>query len=103
MKKSTLEVNSTLLRLFLRMPKSPLLIATSPCAQFDASQPEIKLADVKPKTLKPDIADGIYVKFQRNPHIFCIERHSGTNVSTGRRQGGRKIKDGGLEPEVDMK
>jgi len=35
--KSPLEANSTLLRLFLSMPKSPLLIATSPCAQFDAS------------------------------------------------------------------
>jgi len=40
-------------------------------------QPEIKMADVKPEKLKPDIADGIYVKFQRNPHIFCIEQHSG--------------------------
>jgi len=38
-------------------------------------QPEIKMADVKPETLKPDIADGIYVEFQRNPHIFCIEQH----------------------------
>jgi len=35
--KSPLEANSTLLRLFLRIPKSPLLIATLPCAQFDAS------------------------------------------------------------------
>jgi len=59
--------------------------------------------DVKPKTLKPDIADGIYVKFQRNPYIFCIEQHSGTNVSTGRRRGECKIKDVGLEPEVDMR
>jgi len=66
-------------------------------------QLEIKIADVKPETLKPGIGDGIYVKFQRNPHIFCIEQHSGTNVSTGRRRGGRKIKYGGLEPEVDMK
>jgi len=66
-------------------------------------QPERNMADVKPETLKPDIADGIYVKFQRNPHIFCIEQHSGTNVSTSQHQGGRQIKDGGLEPEVDMK
>jgi len=57
---------------------------------------------MKPETLKSDIADGIYVKFQLNPPIFCIE-HSGTNVSTGRRHGGWKIKDGGIEPEVDMK
>jgi len=32
--KSTLEANSTLLRLFLKMSKPPLLIANSPCAQF---------------------------------------------------------------------
>jgi len=45
-------------------------------------QPEIKMVDVKPETLKPDIADGIYVNFQRNPHIFCIEQHnSGSNIS----------------------
>jgi len=61
------------------------------------------MADVKPETLKPDIGDGIYVKCQRNPHIFCIEQHSGTNVCTERRQGGWKIKDGGLEPDVDIK
>jgi len=66
-------------------------------------QPEIKMANVKPETLKPDIADGIYVKFQRNPHIFCIEQHSGTNLSTERRQGGWEIKNGGLEQEVDIK
>jgi len=59
-------------------------------------QPEIKMADGKPEALKPDIGDGINVKFQRNPHIFCIKQHSGTDVSTGRRQGGWKIKDGGL-------
>jgi len=50
-------------------------------------QPEIKMADVKPETIEPDIADGIYVKFERNPHTFSIEQHSGTNVSTARRQG----------------
>jgi len=67
-------------------------------------QPDIKMADVKRETLKPDIGDGIYVKFQRNPLIFFIEQHSGTNVSTGRRQGGWAIKvDGLLLPEVDMK
>jgi len=66
-------------------------------------QPEIKMADVKPETLKPDIADGMYVKFQRNPKIVCNEQHSGTNVSTGLRQEEWTIKDGGLEPEVDMK
>jgi len=33
-------------------------------------QPEIEMADVKPKTLKPDIGDGIYLKCQRHPHIF---------------------------------
>jgi len=59
------------------------------------------MADVKPVTLKPDIADGIYMKFLRNSHIFCIEQHR-RNISTGRRQGECKIKDGGLQPEVDM-
>jgi len=58
------------------------------------------MADVKLETIKPDIGDGICMKLQRNSHIVCIEQHSGTNVSTGRRQGGWKIKDGGLEPEV---
>jgi len=38
------------------------------------------MADVKTETLKHDIAEGICVKFQRNPHIFCIEQHSGTLV-----------------------
>jgi len=52
-------------------------------------QPEIKMAEVKPETLKPYIADGIYVQFQRNPHTFCIKQHSGTNVSTVRRHGGQ--------------
>jgi len=66
-------------------------------------QPEFKMVDGKSEALKSDIGDGIYVKFQWNPHIFCIKRHSGTHISTGRRQGGWKIKDGGLEPEVDMK
>jgi len=66
-------------------------------------QPEIKMADEKPEALKPDIRDGIYVKLQRHPHIFFIKQHSGTNFRTGRRQGEWKIKDGGLEPEVDMK
>jgi len=60
------------------------------------------MADVKPETLKPDIANGNYVKFQQNPHIYCIE-HIGANVSTERRQGGWTIKDGGLEPEVNKK
>jgi len=49
---------------------------------------EMKMADVKPKTLKLEIADEIYVKFQRNPRIFYIEQHSGANLSTGRLQGG---------------
>jgi len=53
---------------------------------------KIKMADVKPETLKPDIGDGIYAKCQRSPHIFCIEQQSGTNFSTGRRQRGWKLK-----------
>jgi len=36
-RESPLETNSTLLHLFLRISKSPPLIATAPCAQFDAS------------------------------------------------------------------
>jgi len=50
-------------------------------------QLEIKMADGKPEALKPDIGDGIYVKCQRNPHIFCIKQHSETNDSTGQCQG----------------
>jgi len=61
------------------------------------------MVEGKPEALKPDIRDGIYAKLQQNPHIFCIKQHSGTNFSTGRRQGGWKIKDSSLEPEVDMK
>jgi len=66
-------------------------------------QLEIKMADGKLEALKPEIRDGIYMKLQRNPHIFYIKQHSGTNFSAGRRQCEWKIKDGGLEPEVDMK
>jgi len=29
-------------------------------------QPEIKMADVKPETLKPEFADGIYTSFLRH-------------------------------------
>jgi len=58
------------------------------------------MADVKPET---HYRRGVNVKFQRNPHIICIGQHSETDVSTGRRQGGWKIKDSGLEAEVDMK
>jgi len=56
-----LESNSTLLHLFLRMPNSPLLslIATLPAHNSMRVQPEIKMADVKLESLKPDIADGI--------------------------------------------
>jgi len=61
------------------------------------------MADVKPEHLKFDIADGMYVKFQRNPNIICIEQHSGSNVNIGRRRGEWEIKDSGLQPEVDMK
>jgi len=50
-------------------------------------QPEIKMAGVKPETLKPDIGDEIYVEFKRNPYIFCNVKHSGMNISTERRQG----------------
>jgi len=66
----------------------------------DALVAEIKMVDVKQETLIPDIANGIYIQFQRIPHIFCVEQHSGTNVNTGRRQGELEIKDEGLEPEV---
>jgi len=40
-----------------------------------------RMANVKPKTSKPDIADRIYVKFQRNPHTLCIKQHSGTMLA----------------------
>jgi len=53
--------NSTLLRLFLRMPMSPLLIAT--CAQFDQGLTGNKMVDVKPEELVSEIANGIFVKF----------------------------------------
>jgi len=42
------------------------------------------------------------MEFQRNPHIFCIEQHSETYGSTGRSQARWTIKDGGLEPDVDI-
>jgi len=54
------------------------------------------MVDVKPETLKPDIADGIHVKFRRYSHNFA------SNNIVGRR-GGWTIKDVGLESEVDMK
>jgi len=57
----------------------------------------MKMADGKLEVFKPDIGHGIYVKFQRN---ICISFAS--NNIAGRR-GRWKNKDGGLEPEVDMK
>jgi len=65
-----MEANATLLRLFMRMPKSPLLVATSDYTQFDPLSTEIKMVDMKPDVLVPEIVDGIYVEFQQNPHIF---------------------------------
>jgi len=48
------------------------------------------MADVKPEALTPDIGDGIYVKFQRNPHILILHgTHSGTNVQDNVRVGGK--------------
>jgi len=61
------------------------------------------MADRQTETLKPEIEDEVYMKFQHNPHIYFIEQYSGTNFSTGRRQGEWEIKDGRLEPEADMK
>jgi len=66
-------------------------------------QPEIKMTDMKSETIEPDIAHKMYVKFQRNPHIFSIEHYSVSNVSTVHFQGGWTIKDGGRKPEIDMK
>jgi len=86
---------STLLRLFLRMPKSPLLIAM--CTIHPSSTGNHNGGRETGK-LKPDIADGIYVNFQQNPHICCIGQYSGTNVSPGWCQGEWTIKNGGLEP-----
>jgi len=52
-----------------------LLVATSPCAKFDPrSTRNKKMADVKPEVLVPEIAYGIYVKFQRIPHICLVRR-----------------------------
>jgi len=45
------------------MPTSPLLIAKSPCAQFDASSIGNQNGDGEPEALKPDIGDGIYGNF----------------------------------------
>jgi len=62
------------------------------------------MAEVQLETLKPDIADEIYVKFQQNRICFASNNILGRKVvSTGRRQDECTIKDGGLEPEVDMK
>jgi len=63
------------------------------------------MADVQPGTLKPDIADGMYMKFQRNLHIFCSEQHSAgrryAQICVGVDEW--EIKDGGLKLEADMK
>jgi len=56
------------------------------------AQLEIKMANVKSETLIPDIANGVYVKFQWNLHIFCIEQHSGTNVKVQDVGVGEKLK-----------
>jgi len=41
--------------------------------------------------------------FNGNRISFASNKQRETNVSTGRRKGELKIKDGGLEPGVDMK
>jgi len=68
-----------------------VVVGAPPCKQVTFALTEfnrsIRMADVKPETLKPDIANGIYVRFQRNPHIFSVEKHSGLNDITGRYQG----------------
>jgi len=58
--KSPIVANATLLRLFLTMPKSPLLVLLDP---------EIKMADVKPEVLVPDIA---------------VRKYGNTNMFVGR-------------------
>jgi len=64
-----MEANTTLLRLFLRMPKSPLLVTASSCLQNSIRGQGNQNGKVKPEVLVPEIADGIYLKFQRNPNI----------------------------------
>jgi len=49
--------NSTLLRLLLRMPKSPLVKQHRPVQNSIRIQPEIKMAEVKPEVLIPVIVD----------------------------------------------
>jgi len=52
------------------------------------------MVDVKPEILLVDIADGIYMKFQRNPHIVCVEKQGETNICTTRRKVKEKAKMG---------
>jgi len=66
--------------MFLRMPKSLLLVATWPLQHCFRVQPETKMTEV----LAPEIADVI---FQWNTHIFSVEQHGWTNVSTFQRHG----------------
>jgi len=47
---------------------------------------ESESVDVRLKHRTVEIAGGIYVKFQRNPLIFGVEKHGGMNVSTVRRK-----------------
>jgi len=57
------------------------------------------MAEVNVEVLVPEIAGGIYVKFQRNLLILWIEKaekQGGKNVSTVRCQGERDIQDGAL-------
>jgi len=56
--------NSTLLRFFLKMPKSPLLVTTSPCETFDLHSTEYQNGGREPEVLVPEIAVRIYVTLE---------------------------------------
>jgi len=77
-RKSPIGENSTILRLLLRMSKSPQQVATLlDLCKIRSRSTGNQNGGRETGTLCsiPEIAERIYVKFQRNPHI-CLARRT---------------------------
>jgi len=84
--KSSMWANSTLLRSFLRMPKS--LVTTSPCAKFySRSTGNQNGGRESGSTYTWNYRWNICKISTEFVHLFWVEKHGGTNVSTVQRQG----------------
>jgi len=61
-------------RVFLRMPRSPLLIAHRHVRNSMRVQPEIQMADVKPETLKPYTLQTEYIYKMSTETAYLLNR-----------------------------